>query len=152
MSMPVRISIQMYCSDKFVLVCFKCLCFAPGFATVLEVFMVHILQRRMRPMSSKTQFIQWIINWIALQIRAINVQLSETIRFKVIYHAQTITRASVRQQMKNPGAIIDICEIITIHKYREPNASLVKWNTLNTATKLASIIQEACFFPYLINN
>ena len=50
---------------------------ATDFSTVLEVFVVDTLQRSMRPMFSQTQFIQWIINWIALQIRAINTQLSK---------------------------------------------------------------------------
>ena len=160
MSTSIRISIQVSCSDKFVLVCFERLvvCFkylfcSSGFGTVVEVFVEeNLLQRRIRPMFSQTQLIQWITNWIALRIRAINAQLSAKIRFEISYRAQNKTRASVRQQMKNPGAIINICEIITIHKYREPNASLVKWNTLNIATNLSSIIQAACLFLYLICN
>ena len=134
------------------MVCFKCLCCASGFGTVLEVFVVDILQCRMRPLFNQTQFIQWIINWIAFQIRAINAQLSEKIRFEISYHARTITLASVRQQTKNPRAIISIFEIITIHKHCEPTASLTKWVTLNATTKLASIIQAAYFFPCSICN
>ena len=71
-----------HCTQCLVM-CFKCLCCASGFGTVLQLFVVDILQRRMRPIFSQTQYIRWIINWIALQIWAINAQLSEKIRLKL---------------------------------------------------------------------